>query len=365
MKICYILSQMHSPGGVERTIHNRLMELSKKYEVYLITIEQGSQSYYFGKIPNVNYIDLNMNYERHNKIYMKKNFQNSMKIVQSFFKLKNTLDSIKPHITVNLGMGRTFYFLPFIKSAGELIYEHHASFYHLGFDKTPPNQRKIQFFNKYKKHVFLSEEEKNLASFITTEKYVIPNPVPSNLPMVISYPNKRNRIIAAGRYVDIKGFDRLIEAWRRIYDKAPTWILEIYADKDEIIYPRLIKFIQDNNLQDKTFLKPSTNDILHIINDSKIYAMVSHFENFPMVMLEALSLGTINVAFDCPSGPRNIINDRTGYLVTNDNVDLYAQTLLEVIKNTDEAEIKSRAALKASQYYTLKKIVAQWVSILN
>lgn len=360
MKICYILSQMHSPGGVERTLHNRLVKLSKDYDIYLITIEQGSKSYFFGKIPEVNYIDLNLKFQRINKVYMKKNLLNSFTIVQEFFKLKNVINEIKPDYIVSLSMGITTYLLSLIGYKGEMVYEHHASLYHLGYDKNPPNKVITKIFNEYSKHIFLSEEEKNLAQFITAEKFVIPNPIPSELPEIIPYRNKKNKIIAAGRLVEIKGYERLLEAWQMIYLSFPDWQLEIYGDADEIIYPKIKNYIVNHNMQERTFIFPATDNILEIINDSKIYAMTSHFENFPMVMLEALSLGTITVAFDCPSGPRNIINDTTGYLVLDDDIDLYARTLANVIENENEAMKKSAQCIIESKKYLLEEILKEW-----
>lgn len=365
MKICYLVNQMHSLGGVERTLHNRLIELSKDYEIYLITIEQGKRPYYFEKISQVNYIDLNIKFERINNIYMKKNLKNIFSIIQKYFKLINVINKIKPDYIVSVSMGLTSYLLSFINYKGELIYEHHASFYHLGFDKTPPNNFKTSIFNQYSKHIFLSEEEKKLASFINAEKFVIPNPIPNNLPHIIPFSDKKNRIIAAGRYVEIKGFERLLKAWNMIYLNCPNWTLEVYGDPDKIIYQKLKIYIAENHLEDRTFLLPSTNRIIDIINDSKIYAMTSYFENFPMVMLEALSLGTINVAFDCPTGPRNIIDNKTGYLVENGNIELYAQTLLRVIENPEEAKLKSLNALESSQKFALNNIIDHWKAVLK
>ncbi|WP_168415988.1 glycosyltransferase [Acinetobacter indicus] len=365
MKICYFLTQMHSPGGVERTLHNRLKELSKLYEIYLITIEQGEKPYYFGKISNVKYIDLDIKFDRSNRIFMKKNISNFFRIIIKYFKLMLIINKIKPDYTVSLSLGLTSYLLSFINYKGTRVLEHHASLYHLDFVNKSPNFFKSYILNKHSKHIFLSEEEKKLAHFINTEKIVIPNPIPSDLPPIIPYLKKQNRVIAAGRYVEIKGFYRLLEIWKIIYKSCPHWTLEIYGDPDEKIYPCLKSFIEENDLQDRTFLFSSSKDIVDIINNSKIYAMTSYFENFPMVMLEALSVGTINIAFDCPTGPRNIIDNETGYLVANDDIELYAQTLLKIIENSSEAHFKSNNAIQSSKEYALNKILDKWENILN
>lgn len=364
MKICYIIYQMHSPGGVERTLHNRLLELSRFYDIYLITIDQDNKPYFFGKIPNITYIDLNINYERFNKIYMRKNFRNLLNIFKNFSKLKNVLKQVKPDYIVSLSMGLSSYMLYAMNCRAKLIYEHHASLYNLGFNTLRPKKHILAVFNQYSKHIFLSEEEKNLARFICSEKFVIPNPIPKNLPNIITYENKQRRIIAAGRYVEVKGFERLLQAWNKIYSKFPDWRLEIYGDADEIIYPKLLEYIQKNGLQERTLLFPATTKIIEIINDSKIYAMTSYFENFPMVMLEALAVGTINVAFDCHSGPRNIINHGTGYLVPDGDIDLYAETLARVIENGGEAAKKSAQSIVESRQYSLEKILEKWRNVL-
>lgn len=69
----------------------------------------------------------------------------------------------------------------------------------------------------------------------------------------------------------------MLEAWQMIYLSFPDWQLEIYGDADEIIYPKIKNYIVNHNMQERTFIFPATDNILEIINDSKIYAMTSHF----------------------------------------------------------------------------------------
>jgi glycosyltransferase involved in cell wall biosynthesis len=49
----------------------------------------------------------------------------------------------------------------------------------------------------------------------------------------------------------------------------------------------------------------------------------------PTVLIEALSLGTACIAFDCPTGPSEIIqHNKNGLLVANGDIAALAETLL-------------------------------------
>ena len=65
---------------------------------------------------------------------------------------------------------------------------------------------------------------------------------------------------------------------------------------------------------------------------SDIFVLSSGFEGCPLVLIEALSLGISIVSTDCPSGPREILQDgKYGKLVPVENPQLMAKSILEIL----------------------------------
>lgn len=359
MKLCFIVNQMYKAGGIERTLYYRLKELCKFYDIYLITLENGDNSFYFGDLGGVKHIDLNLNFERKINGGLKISIKNFIKTIFAFFKMQYILFKIRPKFTINVIGTHSFYFLPFLYYHGVLVLEHHASLYQL-----PPSKSKKYIMNKFDHHIFLTEEEANLANFLNN-KNVIPNPIQNYNLKNIEYFNKKNRIISAGRIVDVKGFERLVRAWEIIHTEFPDWIVEIYGEPDQDVLNRINKIISKLKLENRIFIKSAIPNILEVLNDSKIYAMTSHFECFPMVLLEAMSVGALVVAFDCPTGPRNIINDQCGYLVENDNIDLFSQSLKEAIIQENSSNLLVINAYKKSQDFLLDNITDKWKTFFS
>lgn len=352
MKLCFIFNQMYKAGGIERTLYYRLKELSKFNDIYLVTLENGNKPFYFGDLDNIKNIDLNLDFERKDNGSFKISIKNFFKNI--FLKMQYVLFKIKPNFTINVISTHSFYFLPFLFFRGFLVLEHHASLYQL-----PSNKFKKYIMNKFDHHIFLTEEESRLANFISN-KNVIPNPIQNYNLTYIEYVNKKNRIISVGRIVDVKGFERLVRGWEIIHTEFPDWIVEIYGEPDQNVLNKINKIISELNLEDRILIKPAIPNVLEVLNDSKIYAMTSYFECFPMVLLEAISVGALVVAFDCPTGPRNIINDQCGYLVENDNIELFSQALKEAITKENSSNLLAFNAYKRSQDFLLDKIIDKW-----
>jgi len=79
-----------------------------------------------------------------------------------------------------------------------------------------------------------------------------------------------------------------------------------------------------------------------------------------------MSCGLPVVAFDCPSGPANIITDGVdGFLIKDRNVNQFADRLCQLIESPDLRRTMGKAAILSSQRYSPNRIMAQWMSLFK
>ena len=117
-----------------------------------------------------------------------------------------------------------------------------------------------------------------------------------------------------GRFKYQKGFDMLVDAFAGVAERHPDWRLRIVGHGH--LREPLQERIDALGLGDSVELAGPTDDVPGEMARASIYALSSRFEGFPLVLIEAMSKGMAIAAFDCPTGPAEIIDDhRNGLLV--------------------------------------------------
>ena len=117
-----------------------------------------------------------------------------------------------------------------------------------------------------------------------------------------------------------------------------SWKLIIVGDG--VMKEQIQAKILEKNLQDTITLKPFTKDIEKEYLNASIYAMTSHFEGFGMVLVEASSYALPCIAFDIAAGPSDIIESGvSGYLIEDNDLQDYADRLIELMSDKDKREL--------------------------
>jgi glycosyltransferase involved in cell wall biosynthesis len=195
---------------------------------------------------------------------------------------------------------------------------------------------------------------------------VMPNPCTFE-PLSNSKTFRNNSIIAIGnlnRYHQ-KGFDNLIPIVSKILKKHPDWDLKIVGEGD-----KGLKLIQDQilseKLNDRIHFLGFKNDVSGLFRENSILILPSRMEGLPMVLLEAMSQGMAVIAYDCITGPSEIIsNGEDGLLIRNQDMAAMQIGLEKLITDNHLRENIGNKAIKAIENYSIDTIYEKWSRLIK
>jgi glycosyltransferase involved in cell wall biosynthesis len=171
-------------------------------------------------------------------------------------------------------------------------------------------------------------------------------------------------VVAAGRLDAHKGFDRLIDAYAPIAEKRPDWRLDIYGSGS--LRSQLQAQIDRLGIGGRVALQGFTRELPSVLAQSSVYALTSHSEGFPMVLLEAMSTGLPLVSYDCPRGPADLVRDGVnGRLVPDGEQQALTDALLQVIDDEPLRRSMGKRAWLDAHAYELPVITQRWNDVFE
>lgn len=353
MRILFLMDQMYLHGGGERMLSQKINYFIEhfNYEIFLLTSEQKNKKSVYDLNPKLIWKDLGINYHRKLSYFHPKNI---LKSFVHYKKLNNEIAIIKPDCIVSVSFSPEQYFLPLLHKKIPKFKEFHSSrfLYNASFIR-----KKIDIiFEKYNVLVVLNQTER---TYYKGKKIVI-------IPNFTDFHSdndviKENTVIAAGRIAPVKQFDELIKIWKSLKSEFPDWKLKIFGDGEIDFVNNLKKIINDLDLSENVFIFPSVSSIKFEMQKASIYAMTSLTECFPMVLLEAQACKLPIISYDCPNGPRHIINNTIdGYLITECDTNAFKKALSNVMKNNILRIDLGKNAASNVQNFSKDKVMNQW-----
>lgn len=374
MKIAYCIPRLDTPGGMERVLSVKANHFAEvlNYDICIIVTEGKGKRPFFPLSPKIKIINLDIGFdEMYGKSFIGKALVYVRKQLRYKKKLKELLYDLRPDITVSM-LRREIVFLPFISDGSIKVGEYHwsRSNIHNAFGGEMNLLKNIvsiywmrQLLSALKrldKFVVLTYEDAKQWPEIKNT-IVIPNPL-SFSPEATS-PCASKEVIAAGRYVPQKGFDLLIDAWKRVAAIHPDWTLRIYGSG---MKKPLQSQIEREGLAASCFLEDPVPDLENKFLQSSIFALSSRFEGFALVLMEAMACGVPAVSFDCPCGPREIIQDGIdGLLVEPEDVLSLASKICYLIENDSIRKEMGRMARKNVQRFKIENIGREWKGLFE
>jgi glycosyltransferase involved in cell wall biosynthesis len=101
------------------------------------------------------------------------------------------------------------------------------------------------------------------------------------------------------------------------------------------------------------------------LQQASIFVLSSRWEGFPLVVIEAMAKGLPVVAFDCPTGPAELVEHGvTGLLVPAGDTGALAAAMLELMRDEDKRRRFGAAAVERAANYNLDSIAKRWDALL-
>lgn len=374
MKIVYLLNNLYDLGGIERiTIAkaNYLSEIDGN-EVYVVVLNEIMPCRHH-LCPKVQVRNLNIenNYIPHNRVgkYLNQ-ITSNIKVWKS---LKRELNEILPDIVVTTGEIGT-YSLQWIKikSSPIRIREFHFIRNYMDYqchstlswvrNRLEYIYDELISFRGYDRLVILTEADRELNWKGNNKVIVMPNPITEITDYRSSCSNEI--VMSAGRLNAEKNFSALINVWKKVHIKHPRWQLQIWGDG--WLKRDIENQIVAENLQDTIKLMGRTDEMLKHMSQSSLYVMTSEFEGLPLVLLESISVGVPVISYDCPCGPRSIINDGfDGFLVPLHDEEALADKICYMIENDAVRKEMGKNGIQTANDYKPEVIIGKWMQLFT
>jgi glycosyltransferase involved in cell wall biosynthesis len=125
-------------------------------------------------------------------------------------------------------------------------------------------------------------------------------------------------------------------------------------------FDKLHKQRNELELTDRVHFSGYTTNPYYILNNSELFLLSSRNEGLPTVLIEALALKKNIVAFDCPTGPDEVLQQgKYGTLVPVGDIESFAKSINQLLNNP--IEIPDNAIEK----YTFEKSSNAYLALVN
>ena len=374
MNLIYCTHSLCNPGGMERVLVNKVTYLVNRlhWDVSIVTTDQKSRPVFYPLPEGVKTTDLGINYSDDNVKSPAEKILGYLKKKRKHKKLlSELLKREQADIVVSLYPSESS-FIPDIKDGSKKVLElHFCKFFRLQYGRngllglidkwrTWQDERIVRKFDKF---VVLSQEDKGYWGNLPNIE-VIPN---AAMHVSEHYSDvTKKRVIAVGRLDYQKGFDRLIRAWRIVQQNEAfhEWNLDIFGQGEW--KEMLQQMIDEAGLQDSMRINQPTKQIGNEYVRSSILVMSSHYEGFPMVMIEAMACGLPVVSFDYKCGPKDIIrHGENGLLVHDGDIEGLAAAMMKLMDDEAYRKHLSDNAKKIISTYSEETVMNRWIALFN
>ncbi len=166
-------------------------------------------------------------------------------------------------------------------------------------------------------------------------------------------------ILGCGRLTAPKDFETLIRAFAIVRKELPSRLVILGEGEKR---QRLEALIKNLGMEQDVALPGFVSNPYKYMKRAAVFVLSSKWEGLPTVLIEALACGTPVVSTDCPSGPREILdNGKYGALVPVGDLEALANAIIAKLKAPDPADDLTQR----TQTFSLMNVLKQYEDYLS
>lgn len=178
----------------------------------------------------------------------------------------------------------------------------------------------------------------------------------------VSDQNKENLITMIARLEPEKNILEFLEIIKKA-NLPISWQIKIIGDGPD--KDTLQNYISKNNLSNVFLLgQLDATEVHKILRKSKINCLTSLREGFGVVLIEAMFASNVLIAYDCQSGPSEIVNDNNGFLIPLKDQESFKEKLKYLLDYPQVLENLMKNSFGESKKWKKDTIIKKWQNIL-
>lgn len=232
--------------------------------------------------------------------------------------------------------------------------------FHARWDKIIPRVSKILLLSNsfapfFQKNLHVSSDKitaiPNILSFdVRNDKSIIAQ--------------KKNEVLIVSRMKEPqKRISLALKIWREVEKSkvAETWTLKIIGDGENLQdYKKLAARMNLKNVQFMGKQNPRP-----FYETAAMSMMTSSFEGWGLTLTESQQFGVVPLAFDSYASIKDIIFDgENGFLIPYGNLKMYAQKMLDLMKDDNMRANVALNCLESSSRFDIENVLPMWREML-
>ncbi len=169
--------------------------------------------------------------------------------------------------------------------------------------------------------------------------------------------------VAVGRLAAVKDVSTLIRAFAIVVSKTPCRLLVIGQGVEE---QKLKDLASELNISDSIDFIGFVDNPWAYMKRADIFVMSSRVEGSPNSLIEAMFLGVPAIATDCPTGPKEILQDgKLGHLIEMGDHESFARAWLEILADPEKAKATAESAMEHISRFEFDTVVNEFLAMFS